>query len=333
VTRLLALLPAAWRKAGPGGALAGGTRSDAPGSGLAAIVRKEFADHVRSWRMAILVLVIAGTCLASLYVAAQTIRSAVEQSATPDFVFLRLFTASDGKLPAFISFLGFLAPLLGLALGFDAISGEHSRRTLSRILAQPIHRDSLINGKFLAGMLAVTVLVATLFLLTGAMGLLMIGIPPTVDEILRLLTFAVVTVIYIGFWLALSILFSVIFRQAATSALAGIAVWLFFAVFWEMLVGLFAGGGDELAALQLQQALSRLSPGTLFSEATLTLLTPSVRTLGPVVLEQVIGAIKGVLPFGQSLLLIWPQVVGLLAGMAICFAASYILFMRREVRA
>jgi ABC-2 type transport system permease protein len=39
------------------------------------------------------------------------------------------------------------------------------------------------------------------------------------------------------------------------------------------------------------------------------------------------------LSFDQSLLLIWPHVVALVALMAVCFAAAYIWFMRQEVRA
>ena len=47
----------------------------------------------------------------------------------------------------------------------------------------------------------------------------------------------VLTIVYIALWLAVSQLFSLLFRQTATSALACIALWLFFVVF----VGLFAG--------------------------------------------------------------------------------------------
>ena len=42
-------------------------------------------------------------------------------------------------------------PLIAIGLGFDAINGEHNRRTLSRILSQPIYRDALLFGKFLGG--------------------------------------------------------------------------------------------------------------------------------------------------------------------------------------
>ncbi len=41
---------------------------------------------------------------------------------------------------------------MAIGLGFDAVNGEHNRRTLSRILAQPIYRDALLFGKFLAGL-------------------------------------------------------------------------------------------------------------------------------------------------------------------------------------
>jgi ABC-2 type transport system permease protein len=46
------------------------------------------------------------------------------------------------------------------------------------------------------------------------------------------------------------------------------------------------------------------------------------------------GAIPGApLSFDQSLLLIWPQVTGLIASMIVVFAAAYVVFQRQEVRA
>ena len=82
--------------------------------------------------------------------------------------------------------------------------------------------------------------------------------------------------------------------------------------------------GTTVRNLRLYQNLSRLSPATLYSEAITTILTPEVRTLGPIFLEQVEGAIAGALPLGQSLLLIWPHLTGLVAATLICFAASYL---------
>lgn len=312
-------------------------------SGLLPVVRKEFADHLNSVRFAILAMLVVLTTVASLYVAAQTIRSTVGSGQLGQFVFLRLFTTSDGTMPSFFAFLAFLIPLVGLTLGFDAINGEEARRTLSRLVAQPIHRDAVINGKFVAGLLVIALMLAVLGLLVSGLGMRMIGVFPTGDEVARLLTFFIVTLIYAAFWLALSLLFSVTFRQGATSALAGIAVWLFFALFGELLSDLIAAAivGDAVATPQGQLRLeqmriwfARVSPIYLYSEVTLALLLPTMRTLGPVTLGDLLGSLPGApLPFGESLLLIWPQILALLGATLVVFCISYIVFMRREIRA
>ncbi|GAB7386384.1 ABC transporter permease [Bacillaceae bacterium] len=307
-----------------------------------AIVKKEIADHFRSWRFLILYILITLTCFASLYAAMSGIREAVNENDRDAFVFLQLFSATDGSLPTFITFVSFIGPLIGIALGFDAINSEKNKGTLSRVLAQPIHRDYLINGKFLAALTVIAVMFFSLGFIVMGLGLLLIGIPPSVEEFLRMLFFLLVSIVYVAFWLNLAILFSIWFRQAATSALASIAVWLFFSVFYQMIVGVLTNAVapvsseqnvDELLAnTKLEQALLRFSPSQLFSEATTTLLIPSVRTLGPVLMQQVEGAIPGSLPLGQSLLLVWPQLTGLVAATVLCFALSYVLFMRQEIR-
>ncbi|NGQ93898.1 ABC transporter permease [Brevibacillus sp. SYP-B805] len=306
------------------------------------IVQKEIADHLRSWRFLILVALLFLTCIGSLYTAMSTLREAVSKDdAQAAFLFLKLFTVSDGTLPPFITFVGFLGPLFGIAMGFDAINAERNKGTLSRLLSQPIYRDYVINAKFVAALIVISALLFALGFLVMGMGLIAIGIPPTPEEFGRLVFFLIVSVLYVSFWLNMAILFSTRFRQASTSALAAIAVWLFFSVFYPLIVNLIANAtfpkeavtpDSVLSHQQFVQALTRLSPSQLFSEATTTMLTPSVRSLGPLTMEQIYGAIPSPLPLGQSLLLIWPQSVGLLAATAVCFALSYILFMRQEIR-
>ena len=334
-------------KAGAGAALSSlwqkvksGTSSWSSG-GLGVVCAKEIADHTSSIRFPILFLLVGVTGLSSMYVGAQSIRETVAREGSR-FVFLRLFTTS-GTLPPFIAFVSFLGPLVGLAMGFDAIVGERNRGTLSRLLSQPIYRDDVINGKFLAGLAMLGWMMGSLGLLVAGLGLILTGVPPTGEEVLRVLAYLVVTVIYIAFWLALSILFSVIFRQAASSALAGIAVWLFFAVFARLLASLIADTffpvtqdspvDVVLRNARWQLALGRLSPTVLYEEAIITLLNPGIRTLGPILLEQVRGAVAGFLSPGQSLLLVWPHLVTLVALTAGVFGVAYYLFIRQEIRA
>ncbi|MFD2656427.1 ABC transporter permease [Gracilibacillus thailandensis] len=313
-----------------------------------ALVRKEFTDYMTSWRIIIMLALIVLTCVGSLYTAITSIQDAIDANeeakeiAKSSFLFLKLFTISDGTLPSFITFVSFLGPLLGIALGFDAINSERNKGTLSRLMAQPIPRDYVLNAKFTAALLLNTVLFVALGFMVMALGILILGIPPTGEEFLRILCFLVLCIAYIAFWLNLGILFSVRFKQPATSALAAIAVWIFFNIFYQMIVELLSKSilnpenitstVDAISRQGVVLNLMRLSPNYLFTESTTTLLSPSVRSLGPLTVEQTTGAIAGPLPLSQSLMLIWPQLTGLIAATLICFAISYLLFMRQEIR-
>jgi ABC-2 type transport system permease protein len=316
-------------------------REGSPWTGLWAVVVKEMADHLSSPRMRVLEGLILLTAIGTVYLAIQNIRQTIGED---PFLFLRLFTTATEPLNySFVAFMGFLIPLTAIALGFDAINGEYNRRTLSRVLAQPIYRDALLLGKFLAALFTLTITLAGLWLLVTGLGIYRLGVIPSGEEVARSLLFLLATVAYAAIWLALAMMFSVRFRQPATSAMAAMAVWLFFAVFWDIVVRIVAGivrpvqygfGEEQLAQAQLQLALSRLSPNTLYAEMLLAFLNPQVRALGPVLLAQLEGAILGTpLPLSQSLLLVWPQLTGLTAAVLILFAVTYVNFQRQEVRA
>lgn len=315
-------------------------REGSPWTGLWAVVAKEMADALTNTRMLILQLLIVLTAAGTVYAATQNLRETVSQD---QFLYLRLFTTAREPLPAFVGFLGFLVPLLAIALAFDAVNGEFNQRTMSRVLAQPIYRDALLMGKFLAGLLTLALALATIWLLIMGLGILRLGVPPRGEEVARGLWFLVVTIFYGGTWLALALMFSIVFRQPATAALASIAVWLFFTVFWGIIAGLLAqvlqpvqiGLPQELLArARLELVLTRLSPNTLYAEAILAILNPSTRVLGLVLPIQLQGAILGTpLPLSQSLLLIWPHLTGLIAATILLFALGYVLFQRQEIRA
>lgn len=306
------------------------------------MVSKEVSDHVRSWRFKILLILILLTCMGSLYTSVSAIsKGAVPRELESEFFFLQLFTLSDGTLPPFHVFIGFIGPLLGISMGFDAINSEKTSGTLSRVMSQPIHRDYLINSKFVAALLVISVLFFALGFLVMGLGLVIVGIPPSASEFIRVLFFIFLSVLYVAFWLNLSIFFSVRFRQATTSALTSIAVWLFFTVFYQIFLSLISRAimpGEMATPEQISYYqkwiynLLRVLPSQLYADATATVLVPSIRSLSPLSMEQVRGAIPGSLSLGQSLLIVWPQLTGLIASTIVCFALSYRTFMREEIR-
>ncbi len=315
------------------------SREGSPWTGLWAVVGKEMADHLTSARMRILELLIAATAVGTVLAAAQNLRA----SSSTRFLFLRLFTTSKDPVPAFVGFLGFLVPLVAIALAFDAVNGEFSQRTMSRVLAQPIYRDALLMGKFLAGLFTQALVYTAIWLLIFGLGIVGLGVPPSGEEVARALWLLLATVFYGGVWMALALVFSVRFRQPATAALAAIAIWLFVTAFWSMIASLVAqtlfpvrfGFLEELLKqAQWEIGLSRLSPNTLYTEIVVALLRPSVRSLGIILPVQLDRAILGQpLPLGQSLLLIWPHLTGLIAATLLLFALAYVLFQRQEIRA
>jgi ABC-2 type transport system permease protein len=318
-------------------------REGSPWRGIGAVITKEMADNLTSARMRILEILVVLTAVGTGYSALQQLSGSTSSTTSPDqFLFLKLFTTARDPLPAFAGFLGFLVPLVAISLAFDSVNGEFNRRTISRVLSQPIYRDALLLGKFLGGLFTLALVLSAIWLLVFGIGLLGLGVPPTGQEVARSLLFLLATIVYGGFWLALAMLFSTLFNQAATAALASIAVWLFFTVFWGIIASLLAqtlkpiqyGFLDEtLAQAKLQLALSRISPNTLFIETAIGLLSPAVRSLGLFLPTELQGAVLGApLPVGQSLLIIWPNLTGMIAATILLFALSYISFQRREIR-
>jgi len=301
---------------------------------------KELADHFSSRRFMILLAIIVLSGLWATYSSGQSIRQDAENTPT-QFVFLLLLTSQSGALFPLATFLGFLGPLVGITLGFDAISGEYARGTLSRVLSQPIYRDSLINGKFLAGLATVAILWASILLIVIGLGISLLGFAPNGEELWRMLIFTAVGIIYVGFWLALAILFSLLFQRAVTAALASLGVWLFLAIFVSVVAQGVAGimvpdpsTPEQLAQQQdIVAQVSRFSPSGLFEQSVYILLNPAARVFGLLLRSQAEGILPTPIALGQSLLLIWPHLTTLFALVAVCFGISYIKFMRAEIRA
>ncbi|PKL11974.1 MAG: ABC transporter permease [Spirochaetae bacterium HGW-Spirochaetae-4] len=307
-------------------------RNDFALRGLRVVTVKELQDFTGSARMVILTALILITAASSLYTATNTMKTVVSED---EFLLLSLFTLSRNPVPSLLSFLSFLVPLTGIAMGFDVVNSEFQNRTLKRVLSQPIHRDVLLFGKAVGALGAMTVVLLALWMLVIGSAMLVLGLPPSTEQVARALAFYGVTLAFGMFWFLVAMFFSVVFRQQATSALVSLGLWLLLTVFWSMIAQVVAtavGGVGSFQAARLEVLLSRISPNTLFAESALALLSPSTRTLGVVMFTQLEGALMGSpLPFGQSLLLIWPQLSALVALLVLLFTASYVVFQRQEL--
>jgi ABC-2 type transport system permease protein len=143
--------------------------------------------------------------------------------------------------------------------------------------------------------------------------------------------------------MGLSILFSVIMEKTAASILTAIAIWIFLMFFLPIIANAIANAIAPLegatTAIQVQnysieQGILRISPSTLFTETIAILLIPvgGHFMLRPILESDIANMISSPLSLGQSLIQVWPQLVVIVALAIICFALSYIIFMRQEIR-
>jgi ABC-2 type transport system permease protein len=315
--------------------------------GIKTIIKKELADHFSSYRFIIIFALIAMVSLITAYMAGLNIKKNIEGASAPQFIFLMLFIES-GALFSLVQFVAFFGPLVGLVLGFDTINRERNEGTLSKLLSQPIYRDVVVNGKFLAGVVMITAMMVSIVLVITGLGLIVMGIIPGIEEIFRIIIYLIISIIYISFWLGVAILFSILFRSTATSALAALAVWIFFSFFItlgaDVLAKSMASEPSEddpeviMQRANIVKAFILISPMELYREATATIIDPtrkstprSMVALGP--LETLsMSRFAGPLPLGQSILIVVPHIISLIAITIVCFAISYTVFMRQEIR-
>ena len=145
--------------------------------------------------------------------------------------------------------------------------------------------------------------------------------------------------------MGLAILFSILFRSLATSALAAVALWIFFSFFIGFAASLVAGAiapvdnprdpRQVVANRNAEDAASLASPVVLYSQATSTILDPFRRTrqnltmVGP--MERLsMERFRNPLPLDQSILVVVPYLTLMIGLTVVCFGLRDL--MRQEVR-
>ena len=311
-------------------------------AGILTVCRKELSDHFGSKRYLILFALIVLISGVSAYQGAEFIRS------NPQAGFLAIFSGAQFGF-SFVQVMVFFGPIVGLALGFDAINKERTSGTLSVLLSQPIFRDSVINGKFLAGAAALATLTVGTIGVTCGLAIPILGFGPTLEQASSIVLLSLLTILYLAFWLSLGVLFSVLTKKVSTSTLASVAVWLFCAIMIPILASLIANlitplplefrpGSEgftpqsfEFQALMqerfvIQSTISKLSPTQLYSEVATSLILGATQRRGG------FGNMFRSPMLTQSVTASWPNVAAIAVGLVVCFAASYISFIRSEIR-
>jgi ABC-type transport system involved in multi-copper enzyme maturation permease subunit len=135
-----------------------------------------------------------------------------------------------------LMFTGIFPPILAIALSYDTIVGERTRRSLHLVLSKPIDRSSVYIGKFLAAFLSI----AIVYLVVVTIGyLIVIGLSnqtPSLNEVGRAYAAIGVVIFSAACWVLFIMLFSTSFKTVTSTI-------IFSVLFWFLILRLISQSG------------------------------------------------------------------------------------------
>lgn len=167
----------------------------------------------------------------------------------------------------------FFVPLIGLALGYNAIAGERERGSLKLMLGLPHTRRDVVYGKFLGRTAVITASIVAGYSTAAVIALL------TYDSFALdiFVPYLLVTLFYGSVYVAIGIGVSAFMRSRQFAITAAIGLYALFLLIWDVFL-LFlqlVAVGPELPESGLPewiQFVGLLNPSTAFEYATIALI-------------------------------------------------------------
>jgi len=204
-------------------------------TGLRIIAGKEFSDHLRSRRFHLLFAILA------VVAAVGMITGAVQYSKDlSDYNAVQMIAENEddptlagnlaGMKPSVLSaysqmgmLMAGIGVVLGIAMGFDLVTREKESKSLKSLLAYPVFRDEVINGKALGGVGAIALAMGVVLAVSVAI-MALFGIVPSVDEFVRILVFGVASFLLVFTFFALALLMSTVSKDSGSALLYSLIV-------------------------------------------------------------------------------------------------------------
>jgi ABC-2 type transport system permease protein len=256
-----------------------------------------------------------------------------------------------------------LGALLAIAAGFDLVTREKESRSLKTLLAHPVYRDEIIVGKALGGAAALGVVVGlVLAAITGL--LLILSIVPTAAEVVSILLFGAISLLFLVAWFAVALAFSTVTQESGNALIFTLVIFFVISSLLPVLgamVGVAVAGpppqlpetpavqeltftyvsnatgsyvapgadsGRHEALREYQEDLAAYTKKKSVVTNVVTLLSPqkSYQTVANIISAPQERSLP------ESLGSVWAGVVGLIVFPSVFFAAAYGKFMRMDIR-
>jgi ABC-2 type transport system permease protein len=328
------------------------------------VAQKEFSDHLTSRKFLVILALLLMFALFGMHQGVDQYNRYLEEYNQQ----LQTVGGPMGMMPERPSILIIFRQLesslmvfggvLAIATGADLVSKEKESRSLKTLLARPVYRDEVINGKAFGGMAALGVALAVAFTLTFAV-LLVCSIVPTADEVVAVLIFGLASFLFLLAFFALALALSVVVKESGHAVVYGLA--LFFALayllpmFGMVLAGAVAGdmperpempawtdsdgvthlSGDVAVLKAYEEECDRYTADLEVYRSKQQFVTDTVNLFSPTMAYNTVAstiAYPSELPPEDAASRIWQNFAALIVFPSVFFAAAYGKFMRMDIR-
>lgn len=311
------------------------------------VARKEISDNIKSlryWALVGLFILLFTAMSAAVGVALRGLNIPGMEIGRGRFV-VQLATSISNSM-------NYMAPLLGIALGFAAIAAEREKGTLRLVLSRPIYRDQFLNGKILASVILIFFAVFVSTILALPISVALHGLTLTTEDLVRLLLSLIPSTLLALAYYALALFISVISDRSSRAFLYSLVAWIFFTFVLPIIASMIAlsilgpppaisfnltaTGGRSGLPPQLQQYYQKSSQIT----STILLISPNNRFSSFVsalfsrgrqnAVGQQQGSSTTYLDLGTVFSTRWIDLIVLIAYFIAFTALAYIFFVQRQ---
>ena len=207
-----------------------------------------------------------------------------------------------------VELMNLFAPIIAIAMSYDAVAKERMQGSLELLLARPASRTGLAVGKFLGSFLSVGL--PMLGILVGAL-VGVAGVSGKWPDATFAAAFVVGTLGLIAAYVLIMQIFSTLARSAGTAILSAIVVWFVFNIAWTLVFlavqTAFHIETGTPAAFALSTATSLFNPNLVYTLLVTTFMPASALglfgTTGGGSLRVWVGAVAMLVWFGALLVM------------------------------
>lgn len=204
------------------------------------IAKKEFQDIFRSRTFSIMLMLLLTLTVTSILVSTLIFRSQVTQYENSLAVLQSLGKVPTETAPQLfplnllrgvVDYLEIIGAIIGILLGYLSISKEKNTKTLKLLLSRPVTKKDIVTGKILGNLLFVSLTILFVVAVTLASFYIIGGITLTSVELIKMLIFAIISIIYIMVFFYLAFFFSVQQKNLSNALIICFVIWLVFVLF------------------------------------------------------------------------------------------------------